>query len=196
MRWLARLRWILARRPWIRWLMVAAAAMLVAWEMTAEVGSLHRARDRWGDTVAVLVATRELGPGDTLDGAVVRRSFPLELVPQAAVTSVGADTVVVQRVTPGEVIVERDIHVASGPLALLPPEWLAVAVPDDGAAGWVQPGDAATILADGRTAAAQAVVLIRTEGEVVVGVPAVDAAAVADAANRRVAVIAVSAGRP
>jgi hypothetical protein len=193
MRWLSRTRWMLARRPWIRWLMVAAAAALAARGVMTELDSLHRARDRWGTTEQVLVATRELQPGDDVAGAVVRRAYPLQLVPAAAVRAAAGDAVVVHSVSIGEVLVDSDIGVLDGPLALLPAGWLAVAVPGDTAVTWVHPGDAAVVLADGHTAAARAIVLSRTDTEVVVGVPAADAAIVADAANRRVAVIGVSA---
>lgn len=195
MRWLSRWRWLLARRPWIRWILVAASAGVAALAVTAEVDALHRARNRWGTTVEVLVATRALSPGDVLDGAVERRSYPVVLAPATAVRSAAAGAVAVERVAPGEVLVDSDLAMASGPLALLPVGWLAVAVTDAGLASWVQPGDAAVVLADGQTAAQHAVVLSRTDTEVVVGVPAGDAAIVADAASRGVAVIAVSASQ-
>ena len=199
MRWLSRWRWLLARRPWIRWLLVAAAAGLAALAVTTEVDALHRARARWGTTVDVLVATRALDPGDALAGTVERRGYPVALVPNTAVRTLAPDAVAVQRIGAGEVVVEADLAVAAGPLALLPAGWLAVAVPiadagpDAESATWMRTGDAAVVLADGQTLAEHAVVLSRTDTEVVVGVPAADTAAVADAANRRVAVIAVSA---
>lgn len=196
MRWLSRLRWILARRPWIRWLMVFATAGLVAWAIGAQVESLHRARDRWGHTAEVLVATRTLEPGDLVAGAVVRRAYPVALLPADVIAANGSvvdDARAVQRVTPGEVLVDSDIGAVGGPLALLPAGWVAVTVPGDGTPAWVQPGDAAVVLADGHVAADRAIVLSRTDTAIVVGIAAADAATVADAANRRVAVIAVSA---
>ena len=193
MRWLSRLRRVLARRPWIRWLMVAATAAVAAWAVSAQVDSLHRARDRWGTSADVLVATRIIEPGDVVADGVVRRAYPLALVPAAAIDPTVDGDVAVQRITVGEVLVDSDIAAVGGPLALLPAGWVAVTIPDDGTADWVQPGNAAVVLAEGNVAAERAVVLSRTDGAVVVGVPSADAAVVADAANRRVAVIAISA---
>ena len=206
MRWLSRWRWLLARRPWIRWLLVATAAGVAALAVTTEIDSLNRERARWGPTVEVVVATRALGPGDALAGAFERRSYPAALVPNGAVRSPAPEAVAVQRVGAGEVVVDVDLAEAGGPLALLPSGWLAVAVPLAGDAGsdvgpgagtahWIRTGDAAVVLADGQTLAEHAVVLSRTDTAIVVGVPAGNAAAVADAANRRAAVIAISASR-
>ena len=56
MRWIPRLRMLLARRPWLYWLLVALMGLGVATQVHASVAAAQRARDHWGSTVTVLIA--------------------------------------------------------------------------------------------------------------------------------------------
>lgn len=197
MRWTPRLRMVLARRPWIHWLMVGLLAIAVAAAVAVSQAGVKRERDSWGRTKRVLVATRDVLPGQALSGATEQHDVPIAVAPTSALTpSVarrGGDMTAVQQIAIGEIIVTADVTEAAGPAALLPPGWLAVDITDVADPGLFTLGDAAAVLADGRTVAADAIVIALTTTDVVVGVSAADAAAVADAANRRAAVVALRA---
>jgi hypothetical protein len=222
MHWIPRLRLAVARRPWIHWLIVCAVAALVATVVIGAVADARRERASWGSTARVLVATRALDAGDVVRGAAELRELPLAMVPATAVRSPTTARTVVRQVAAGAVIVDLDVAAASGPLALLPDGWLAVTVAaanqfgsgqvgsgqfgngqfGNGASGDVDTtaslftvGSAAAVLADGRLVAEDAIIIAVGADVLVVAVPADVAAAVGDAANRRVAVVALSANR-
>lgn len=66
------------------WLCVAAAALVVGLAVSHVVAGADRARGRWGETRPVLVATRSLGAGEDLGGAVRLERWPAALVPDGA----------------------------------------------------------------------------------------------------------------
>jgi len=59
-------RRLLAKRPWLYWLVVGAAALGVAASMLERSDRIDDARDAWGETTTVWVATRSLAPGDAV----------------------------------------------------------------------------------------------------------------------------------
>lgn len=192
MRWMPRLRMLLARRPWIYWSFVALLAAGAGLTVAASVADMRRARESWGETAPVLVATRAIAPGEMLDGSVAATQFPVALVPGSAVTDFAPGAAAIQRITAGEVVVDADVGGAAGSLALLPDGWLAIAI--DGADGALfHVGDSAAVLAAGQVVAAKAVVVRILADAVVIGVPRNDAALVADAAIQHSAVIALGA---
>lgn len=192
MRWISRTRMLVARRPWIHWSVVAALAVLVGASVTVGLAGVRRERDAWGRSRSVLVATREVAPGEPLAGAVAQRTVPVAAVPAAALSIIAGSATAVQRISVGEMIVETDVATASGPRALLPERWLAIDIADVSNTRLFAVGDPAAVLAGGRIVAADAIVVAVTDTDVVVGVPAEVAAVVADAANQRAAVVALS----
>ncbi|CAB4867647.1 unannotated protein [freshwater metagenome] len=192
MRWIPRLRMLLARRPWLYWLLVALMGLGVATQVHASVAAAQRARDHWGSTVTVLIADRRIAAGDPLIAAVTHHQLPTAMVPASAVAELPHDATARQVIAQGEVVVGNDIVADSGPAAVLPPRWLAVAIDDQNTAMFAV-GDHVSVLAGGRTISAEAMVVALLEHGVAVGVPAESAPAVADAASQRLAVVALSA---
>lgn len=174
---LARLRYEIARRPWIYWLTVAVTASIAAGALVDAVWRLDRERSRWGDTVSVLVATRDIAPGDPLAGAVRTRRDPVAVAPPGAVVpTVGAElheTVAVQHIAAGSVVDHVDIAVGTVPRSMLAPDQLAVAVTEQVRSG-ARVGDRVTVAVDGVVVARSATVV--SLGEAVVLAVGADAA--------------------
>jgi hypothetical protein len=57
---LARARWVLARRPWIYWAIVAVIASGVGLQVSAALGRVDAARRSWGASRTVWVTTADV----------------------------------------------------------------------------------------------------------------------------------------
>lgn len=186
-------RTLLARRPWIYWLVVIGVAGLVAVAVTDALAEVRDERDSWGETTTVHVAVAEIRPGDVIAALVETRSVPLAMVPASAVRTLDADTTARQQIASGEIVVDVDVSPMPGPLALLPNGWLAVSVDDIGSASFTV-GDHAVVLAAGSMIAPEAVIVAVAADATVIGVPAGVAPAVAEMIAQRLAVIALANG--
>ena len=191
MRLLAHVRMQLARRPWIRWVLVAVLATGVGGSVASGLAGVRRERDAWGHSTTVYVATKDLVAGEPVAGAVERREVPIAVIPDAALAVLPARATAKQRVGRGEIVVVGDIVDAAGPRALIPDGWLAMDITDVADPAMFAVGDPAAVLAGGATVASRAVVVEVTATDVVVAVPLADAPTVAAAANERTAVIAL-----
>ncbi len=192
MRWISRLRMLLGYRPWLYWICVGAIALTVAAAIEGSQATAHRTRDRWGTASAVLVASRAIAPGERLDGAVVRRSRPSAMVPTTALELLPTGATARQYIAAGEMVTRVDIAAATGPLALLPQGWLAIAISDQHPELF-SVGDTAAVLSSGEILSDRAVVVGTADNVILVGVPTTSAAAVANAANQHLAMVALSA---
>lgn len=177
-------RRLVARRPWIHWLLVLALAAAAAAQVGGRLGEVDDARDAWGTTRPVLVLTRPAAPGEPVVAAVAE--VPLALAPPGAIDpsmagdTTAGDMVARQIVGEGDILTHVDV-VGSGELALVPPGWLAVPVvesPPSGAAA----GDRVQLVSEGIVLAADAVVAGHHDDVTLVAVPAGVAAAIPAAA--------------
>jgi Flp pilus assembly protein CpaB len=119
-------------RPGVRRLAVAVLAVTTALTVTATLGAADAARDRWGPSQPVAVATRDLAPGDVVDAtAIERRDLPEGLVTDASLAAAPEGAVVRHPILAGEPLVAARLapHGLSGVAALVPPGHRAVAVP-------------------------------------------------------------------
>jgi Flp pilus assembly protein CpaB len=119
-------------RPGVRRLAIAALAAATAVTVMSLVDAAGAARDRWGDTRPVVVARRDLAPGEVLDaGSVETRDLPVAVVAEAALAEAPAGAVVRQPIAAGEPLVAGRLAPAglTGAAALVPPGERAVAVP-------------------------------------------------------------------
>ncbi|HEY8525347.1 MAG TPA: SAF domain-containing protein [Acidimicrobiales bacterium] len=118
-------------RPQARRALVGLLALATAAAVAALVGSAAAARQRWGATRPVAVATRDLAAGEAVAGAVAVRRWPAALVPPAALARPPAGAVARHPVATGEPLVPA--HLApdglTGAAALVPAGSRAVAVP-------------------------------------------------------------------
>ncbi|HRW37025.1 MAG TPA: SAF domain-containing protein [Aquihabitans sp.] len=197
-----RLRLLLDPAALRHWLLVLALAALVAGIVARSLGAAERARQAWGSTAPVVVAARDLEPGEALDaGALQTVRWPTALRPAAALRAPPADG------TTAGVALAAGMPIDAAQTRS--PERLdhlrTVAIPIDGAALPVRMGDEVDVWAvedlgapvDGaasaRRVASDAEVISRSDGAVVLALDADDVEATAAAAATAVVVLVGSA---
>jgi hypothetical protein len=178
----ARLRVVLARSPWLYWTIVAGLAACAGLLVMRAADSAAAARDEWGETQRVLVAARDVAPGDAVAAAAEIRTLPTAMVPAGALGDVDAAAVARQRIAVGEVIVAHDVSPASAPQSLIPDGWLAAAIAEPVPSG-ARIGDRVAVATGGVVVAERGVVVGRVGEALVVAVPAGEAPQVAHAAS-------------
>jgi hypothetical protein len=182
----ARARLVLARRPWVYWVAVAALAILAAGAVQRETSSIAEERDRWSTTRSVLVASRQLEPGEPVVADFVL--LPVAAVAELALTEAPDGAVVRQRVAAGEVITELDIARRAGPAALAEFGEVVIALSDPLARN-VAPGLHVQVAADGVLLARSATVTGVVDDVIFVAVASIDAPALAAAARQGIATL-------
>ncbi|MCB0985933.1 MAG: SAF domain-containing protein [Ilumatobacteraceae bacterium] len=123
---LARLRRLLARRPWLYWTAAAALALLIALQVQASLAALATARQAWGTPVTVWVATAPAERGDHVQAEP--RDYPAAMVPPGALTS-APDHPAARTIEVGEVLLAS----AVGGNAEVGAGWVVVALPSSAA---------------------------------------------------------------
>lgn len=183
----ARARLVLARRPWMYWVVVAALAIAAASVVRSELASIASERDTWGSARAVLVARHQLEPGDPVIADLV--NLPVAALPDDALTDTPAlpdDAVVRQRVAAGEVLTRLDVSSNPGPAALADSGTVVVALSDPLARDVVV-GLSVQVSADGVVLADAAQVTGVVDDVIFVAVSVDEAPTVAAAAQQGIA---------
>jgi pilus assembly protein CpaB len=185
----------LRRRPRLRRALAVVTAVAVAVAVASTVQRAEAARAAWGRSRPVVVAARDLAPGEALapgDTQVVR--YPEPLVPDDALVQVAEGRVVRAAAFDGQVLLARHVADAGleGPAALVPPGARAVAVPvEPGAAPPLSVGQSVDVVAVvGVDGAPQAVVLAAGAPVVAVGDRAASVAIRRDTVPRVAAALA------
>jgi hypothetical protein len=179
----------------VYWVGVGVCALSTAVSIKSSQSAVDQQRQQWGATTHVWIATTDVQPGRALSASVRRADMPLAMLPTSAVQTVAPAAVARHFIAVGEVIVNADVSASGGPSALLPKDWQAVSI-DSTNAGLFAPGDSAAVFAFGQTLVDNAIVVAVGEGVVVVGISGEVAARVADAAQQRLATVALSANPP
>lgn len=186
-----RVRLALARRPWLRWTVVAAIALAAGWNVHVRLDGVDDARSAWTDQRIVLVASGDHAPGDAL--VVESRTLPSAAIPPSALDELPAGAIVRQHVARGEVVTHADVASGDGPAAAAESGEVVVAVSDPllaTAMSTVSVGLRVAIHSEGIVLAHDARVTA-VDGDVVfVALHAEDATAVSAAAQLRIASIA------
>jgi hypothetical protein len=165
------LRRLLARRPWVYWLVVTSAALATAITVQHRVAAVDEARDAWGDARPVLVARTDTAAGGVLEVDV--RELPSAVVPAAALDDPGAGPLIArQDVVAGEIVTARDVgRGGDGPAALLPDGWAAVPILESPPLG-AAVGARVRIVGDGVVLAPEAIVIGYHDDVSLIAVPA------------------------
>lgn len=82
---IVRARIFLARHGWARWAIVLVLTAGVAWTSHQQANAVEREREAWGTTVAAVVASADLEPGDPIVADVV--SLPTATLSSEALNS-------------------------------------------------------------------------------------------------------------
>lgn len=139
---LPRLRLALARRPWLYWLLVGAAAALTWWRVAALHDDAERARASWGTAVEVWVVAADTPHGQPVTAN--RRTLPAAAVPVTAVREFEPGAVAARDLVAGAVLLPTDLMGD----AATPPGWVVVAV--GARAPHLVVGDMVTVFVGGR----------------------------------------------
>ncbi len=122
MRYLARFRLLLARRPWVYWLAIGLLLALTWAGVHGAVAAADARRAEWGTTVTVWVAVEAHAGGSPW--AVEARDYPAAMVPDNAVIAL-PEGLAGRVVGVGEIITTADLADAAGP----PATWVGLALP-------------------------------------------------------------------
>ncbi len=177
---------ILRRDPRAWWAAMLAVAVGLGGATATLVARAEHVRQGWGTTAEVLVARRDLAPGDQVQGDdVTVKARPVALIPTSALRSLPHGAVARAAMLAGEVIVAERIAPTGlrGVAALLPAGTRAMAIPTEpGSAPPRTPGDHVEVLValppesagggpPGFALVADALVVAITEGTVTIAVP-------------------------
>ncbi|CAB4740634.1 unannotated protein [freshwater metagenome] len=139
----------LARRVLSRRLIVLFVALVVGWQVTAQLGAAERVQQSWGSSTAVVVAARSLEAGEILDSSTARiEQMPRRFVPEGALFEVPADRRVAVATNAGEILVRSRVSAAgAGAIgSTLGAETQAVTLSLGEAPAPVQPGDLVDVI--------------------------------------------------
>lgn len=162
-----RLRRLVARRPWIQWVLISVFAVAVAASVGDAVAELERERHEWGTSVPVWIASRNVAAGDPI--AAERAEIPAAVRPDGAIDGVDG-AIARQAIGRGEIVVELDVMTADGELALAPTGWLVVPVEESPPSGATL-GERVQVASDGFVLADEGLVVGFVEGATLVAVP-------------------------
>lgn len=151
-------RRVIARRPWIYWFAIGALAAWAYAGVRAHVDAADAARDAWGTTAPVLVATADARPGDPLADRVGVVAWPAALAPPDGLAELAADAVARQYVAAGAPLGTGDVAGTGGPLALVPDGWVVAPVVEQPVSGALA-GDRVQVVSEGVVLAADALVV-------------------------------------
>lgn len=161
-------RRILVRRPWIYWSLAVVAALAASASMLGHADSIDAARNSWGETRTVWVATVDHAPGDPL--TVTARDVPTAMLADSAAIDVAGFTAR-QQISTGEVVDAVDLVAATGPQAMTPAGWLAVPIIESPPSG-ASIGDRIHIVSDGFVITTDGLVVGQLDDVTLVAVPA------------------------
>lgn len=161
-------RRLVARRPWIQWVVIAAIGVAVAASVADAMADVEAERASWGTSVTVWVAADDLAAGDPIVGEAV--GVPASVRPPGAIDDLDA-VVARQAIGKGEIIVRHDVAPTDDELALAPAGWLVAPVEEHPPSG-AGAGDRVQVASDGIVLATDGIVVGAADGVTLVAVPA------------------------
>lgn len=162
-----RIRRVVARRPWLQWIVVAALATATAATVADAVAAVDAERAGWGTGVPVWVAATDVAPGEPIDAD--RVEVPRAVRPLRAVDDPNGRRAR-QSVGRGEIVTEVDV-LPDRELALAPEGWLVAPVRESTPSA-APLGASVQVVSDGFVLAERAVVVGFADDVVLLAVPA------------------------
>jgi hypothetical protein len=185
---LAWARLMVARHPWVYWLAIAVVAGAVALTSASAIARVEAARRSWGEQATVWMTTSAIEPGQPI--TATEHAVPIAVVPPGAVPDIPVGTVALQRIGAGEIVTSTDVA-ANAPAGLIPPGWVAFAVPASG--DHLSTGDHVDVYAADQFIDAGLVVDVG-ESESMIAIPTTAAPAMAAALLADAVTLALSPG--
>ncbi|MFZ6005106.1 MAG: Flp pilus assembly protein CpaB [Actinomycetota bacterium] len=124
----------LRRDPRLWWAVVLTTALVTGWIVADSIAGAQEARDQWGSTTSVVVASRAVRTGEVIEpGDVSTERWPRALVPDSALTELPPGATATAPIVAGELLVAERLapQGLSGVAALLPAGTRAVAIPTE-----------------------------------------------------------------
>jgi hypothetical protein len=140
---IAALRRLLARRPWLYWLLVAACVALVVWSVHRSERLAAQERAAWGATQTVWVTTEAIARGEPIRADA--QHWPTAMMPANALTTEPAAPAA-HALDAGEIVVTGDLATANE----IGNGWAVAPVPRD-LAPQTLAGDGVIVIGNGRT---------------------------------------------
>jgi hypothetical protein len=198
---LASLRWFLARHPWIVRTALGALLVVAAADLQGKRRDLDARRAQWGAEQTVLIVVHDIAPGESIGEDDVRRvAAPVSLGPRDVAVELGRDTIALDRLVEGEIVLQHHLVPGDGLASGLPVGMVGVVVPWSSALTFsagdlvvaVQAVDPIGLDTAGPASVGptEGVVVAAVEGEVLVALPESVAAEMArSAADGRLALV-------
>jgi hypothetical protein len=123
-----RVRLVVARRPWVRWLAVVVLATAAGGSVHTRLQSFEAARAQWTEQRRVPVALARAAPGEVI--VWEWRELPAVGIPDRVAPDIAPGALARQQVGVGEIIVDADLAVGPGPAAGASPGHVVVPVSD------------------------------------------------------------------
>jgi hypothetical protein len=159
-------RRLVARRPWVQWLVILALALGVAASVADAMAGVEAARRSWATTTTVWIATHDAAPGEPIDVEPVE--IPLAIRPEH-VASDPHGAVARQTIGRGEIVTTLDLVDEGGSLG--PVGWLVAPVRESLPSG-ASVGERVRVSSDGFVIAETGVVVGFVDDVTLVAVPA------------------------
>ena len=102
-------RYFLARHRWVYWTVVAIVVLIATIASLSPLRTASSERDRWGTHVTVVVAVESIPIGAELGTRVETRSYPIALLPDAAVTDIAPNALARRSLVTGQILTRADI---------------------------------------------------------------------------------------
>ena len=166
---MALLRRVLASRPWVRWVVLSASALLFLTAVAEHRRQLATAVAEWGEPRTVWVTDRAIAAGDPI--VAFPADHPTAMLPDEPVDRDPTGTVARQAIGGGEVVVGIDVAARGAPSDLIPDGWLAVPIVE-AAPSAAAVGEHVVVTADGVVVAEVGLVVDTLDATPLVAVPA------------------------
>lgn len=163
-------RRLVARRPWVQWVVIGVAGAGVAASVADAMAGLDAERAAWGRRTTVWVATGDVSTGEPIDADPVE--VPAAIRPADAIVDLVRGSLARQAIGRGETIVRHDVWAPDDELGLAPPGWLVAPIEESPASG-ARLGDRVQVASEGFVIAPEGVVVgVDDAGVTLVAVPA------------------------
>ena len=160
-----RVRRVVARHPWVQWVVIVSMAVVVTAVAAEAMARVDAERASWGRTTSVWVAVRDVQAGEPIEAE--QRDVPEAVRPPGAVV-VREGAVARQAVGRGEIVTDLDVVDPDGSIA--PPEWLVAPVRESLPSG-ATIGEHVQVASDGFVLASDGIVVGFVDDATLVAVP-------------------------
>lgn len=160
-----RVRRVIARHPWVQWVVIVSLAVVVTASAAEAMARVDAERAAWGRSTSVWVAVRDVQAGEPIEAE--QRDVPAAVRPPGA-ADVPEGALARQAIGRGEIVTDLDVVDRDGSLA--PPEWLVAPVRESLPSG-ATVGEHVRVVSDGFVVAPEGIVVGFVDDATLVAVP-------------------------